>query len=223
MNYDTIEYKGFEIEIIYDECPANPRTEWDNLCTIAYYSRQYIKGDEGHCFNNRYDMLFSIADLNYNQEEWYNETCNYSNKFDPEKYLINQIAKHSFYIDNGDQFIYVSKDAIRKEWKVKRINANLKKIVNSNMVGELSTLEAWANGEVFGFDIETINDSCWGFYGTDLEYNGLMDYARSAIDEYIREEIKKANQAKQNHFNQIKSWIRSKVQLQYRNSYTPYV
>lgn len=38
----------------------------------------------------------------------------------------------------------------------------------------LSTYNAWANGEVYGYDIDDpegdVEDSCWGYYGNDTEY-----------------------------------------------------
>ena len=43
---ETIEYKGIEIEIDYDECLMNPRKDWDNLGTIVYNHSRYNLGDE---------------------------------------------------------------------------------------------------------------------------------------------------------------------------------
>ena len=37
---ETIEYKGYNINVDYDQDPMNPRTEWDNaavmVCKIKY-------------------------------------------------------------------------------------------------------------------------------------------------------------------------------------------
>ena len=40
-NYD---YKGYQIEIFYDECPDSPRN-WDNVFTMACWHRNYNLGD----------------------------------------------------------------------------------------------------------------------------------------------------------------------------------
>lgn len=51
---------------------------------------------------------------------------------------------------------------------------------------DISTYEAFAFGDVYGYVIETEDgeelDSCWGFYGMDAEESGLWDAATSAAD-----------------------------------------
>ena len=223
MTYSTEDYKGFEIEIIYDDFPSNPLEDWDHLGTFAFTGsnyRQYGKKADG--YNDRIDMLYGIADLSYTEEEWYEWACAYKNGFDPEEYLLSKIAEHSFYYDDHDLFMYVSKDDVRKEWSVKsRISSKVKGHVMSNLKETIEVAKAWADGEVFGYKIEDIEpyDSCWGFYGTDFEDNGLMEYAKNAIDCHIADEEKKELEAKHRHFNYVKRLIKSKVALIYRTKY----
>lgn len=53
---------------------------------------------------------------------------------------------------------------IGKDFAARKENARL----------TVETYGAWANGEVYGYSLEsadgTIDDSCWGFYGNDIEY-----------------------------------------------------
>jgi len=42
----TIDYKGYKIEVSYDCDPLNPREEFDNLGTIAYKHSRYTIGEE---------------------------------------------------------------------------------------------------------------------------------------------------------------------------------
>jgi hypothetical protein len=42
---DKIKYKGFNINIHYDDDPMNPRTEWDNFATMVCWHNRYTLGD----------------------------------------------------------------------------------------------------------------------------------------------------------------------------------
>jgi len=42
---DSVEYKGYTIEIVQDEDAENPRTAWDNLCVMVCWHRRYNLGD----------------------------------------------------------------------------------------------------------------------------------------------------------------------------------
>ena len=74
---------------------------------------------------------------------------------------------------------------------------------------------AWAWGDVYGFVIESddesplpsdVIDSCWGFYGDDFAWSGLAEAAAESLS-YIREERKAKRLAK------IKELIRARVPL----------
>ena len=43
---ETVEHKGFKIEVHSDFDPANPRKEWDNACHMVCWHRRYDLGDE---------------------------------------------------------------------------------------------------------------------------------------------------------------------------------
>jgi len=51
---ETIEYKGYTIEICPDENPESPR-EWDNLCEIHACHTRYTLGDGEFNYNLRND------------------------------------------------------------------------------------------------------------------------------------------------------------------------
>lgn len=65
--------------------------------------------------------------------------------------------------------------------------------------GAVELYAAWAWGDVYGVSSITGPDgeeieggSCWGFYGKDLEKNGLMDHARGEIDYHIQAKVETA-------------------------------
>lgn len=57
---ETIEYKGYEIEIHYDHDPMNPRTEFDELGTMVCFHSRYDLGDK-HDYRNGEEFLKSLA------------------------------------------------------------------------------------------------------------------------------------------------------------------
>lgn len=67
----------------------------------------------------------------------------------------------------------------------------------------------WAFGDVYGYTIDELDDSCWGYYGDYPEYGGAIQAAKSAIDWHIENEQKE-------RIKQVKTWIRNRVPLTHR-------
>ena len=67
----------------------------------------------------------------------------------------------------------------------------------------------WAWGNVYGYNIEGIDDaSCSGYYG-DPETSGLLDDAKSSIDYHIERE-------RSERLKTVKTWIKNHVPLTHR-------
>jgi hypothetical protein len=84
-------------------------------------------------------------------------------------------------------FIYVTKQEVRDNYKVKRITNKLRDRVEKVLQDEVKTMDYYVTGEVYGYQVikrsleegqvrEEILDSCSGFYGDDFEKNGIADY-----------------------------------------------
>ena len=77
----------------------------------------------------------------------------------------------------------------------------------------IQLFEDWAFGNVYGYEVldadgENI-DSCWGFFGDyDVPYSALSE-AQSAADGHIE-------RARKDRLEQVKTWIKNRVPLQYR-------
>lgn len=69
----------------------------------------------------------------------------------------------------------------------------------------------WAFGNCFGYSVEAIEESCFGFYGGDHANSGLLEYAHNAIDCHIESE-RRAKLAR------VKAWIKNSVPLIYRGA-----
>ena len=69
--------------------------------------------------------------------------------------------------------IAVPLDKVRREYGWKNITAKRRKRIEGYLQDEISTLDNYYTGEVFGYrimpesDDDNELDSCWGFYGTE--------------------------------------------------------
>jgi len=190
---DTIEYKGYNIEIYYDNDPLNPREEFDTLGKMI-------------CFHNKYN-------LGDKRKEWYEKEPHYFEMWLKElkgKYVILPLYlyDHSGITMNTTGFscpwdsgqvgyIYVTYDKIEAEygWKVmtkKRIEK-----IKEYLRGEVETYDQFLTGNVYCFVTKDENNeelgSCGGFFGYKWEENGLLDHAKGYIDYYLKENKKKQN------------------------------
>lgn len=84
--------------------------------------------------------------------------------------------------------------------------------------GDAKLWSAWARGDVYGFVIESddesplppdVIDSCWGFYGDNFAESGLAEAAAESLS-YIRKERRERRLAK------LKELIRARVPLAIR-------
>ena len=73
---------------------------------------------------------------------------------------------------------------IREEFSVKRISKKLITKVTALLEGEVKVYDQYVTGDVYGFKMfvdgkET--DACWGFFGSDVKTNGVLDYVSDKI------------------------------------------
>jgi hypothetical protein len=89
----------------------------------------------------------------------------------------------------------------------------------SDIWSNVKTYAAWAFGDVYGFTCEdsdgnTLDDaSVWGFYGTDHESSGLLEYAQNAIDCEIKHRQQIKDSATHDHFEVIGDMYRAALTL----------
>lgn len=195
---ETIEYKGFEIEICYDTDPQSP-DHWDNDdLFLVYDHRQFSVKRDG--FNP------------YKIYEHYQET----KKLFYDGYYVFPLYA---YIHSGVSLsLGRSGYPFTDRWDVsstgfilvKRMKGWTWKKKQALKAAE-SLVEEWnqyLSGEVYGFDWE--HGRCWGFYG-DMEY--CISQARDEVDGYIEHENKARIKA---HLTQLRTWIINRVPFAYR-------
>lgn len=174
------------LKIYQDEDPMTPR-EWDNFGVFATWHRDYILGDEQpKCSPKEYieDLPEGTIILNV--------------------YMMDHsgisLSTSSFGCpwDSGQVgIIYATPEVIAQEgWKIDDPE-DVRKVKNL-LNAEIKTYSQCLEGDVYGFvmgqdkvcetcgnvEFEEI-DSCWGFYGSDFDENGLFDHAGiEDIDEW---------------------------------------
>lgn len=174
--------KGKEIlRIMVDPDPVDPR-EWDNLGTMVCFHRNYKLGDN-HDFESPEDF-----------ENWLEEQKKNGEKFiilplflyDHSGISISTGIEPNWYHKNWDSgqvgWIYVSYSDIRKEYNIKKISLDRARQVTENLISEVKIYNQYLTGDVYGFEIVKLKtckccgnteeehvDSCWGFYGYDLQ------------------------------------------------------
>lgn len=241
QNYIRTEekYKGFNIQIIQDNDPQNPRTEWDNLGTMVCWHSRYHLGDMDHGkpVSNDYsepDYLFAeIAGIDRDSDYCIKIYDNEGHEALTE-YLYNAACKKAIILplylydhsgitmstgsfgdswDSGQVgYIYLTLDQARKEYGWKHITKARREKLISYLNGEVETYDNFLTGDVWGFNVVAPNENDVDSCWGFYDDEGIKDAiseAKNAVDYHIKNEIKK-------HLQQLKTWIVNKVPVRYR-------
>lgn len=171
---ETIEYKGYEIDIYPDLNPESPR-EWDNICLIFTAHRRCKFGDK-----NFYDGQKCIEALEQEKEKGDIVLPLYIYEHGGITISLNPF---SCPWDSGQVgFVLIPRKKMLEEFGKKIFTKGLKERAMKIAEGEVKTLDQWLQGDVYGYvvkkDDEEI-DSCWGFYGQEdciEEAKGIVDW-----------------------------------------------
>jgi hypothetical protein len=173
----TFENEKFKLVIENDEFPTNPR-ENDNFSEMICFHNRYILGDVHNYQSNDFNG-------------WDEMKKEISKSKNPAiilpLYLYDHsgitISTYSFGCrwDSGQVgYVLVTKEKVYSEYKVKRISRKLMKKLNSVTLSEVDEYDNYLTGDVYTFNllnkITGEEDSCCGFYGSDIKKNGMLDY-----------------------------------------------
>ena len=181
-----MEYKGFEIVIEQDDCASLPR-EWDNLGTILTkdsfnevdnYIVEYVQEDvrDGRDVAEALEEHFGEIAVVLPIYKYQHSTVAYSTRS-----FVGR-AHHAQWDSGVCGFIFVTKETARKEYGYKNVAQKLKDKIAKVLEGEVEEISQYASGDVWGYDIPELDDSCWGFYG----YDYCLQEAKSIIDAHIK-------------------------------------
>jgi hypothetical protein len=153
---------GGRVAVEYDTDPESPRS-WDNLGTLALLDRcRYCFGDEAL---PRAEVLALLRRPDLIALPVY--------IYDHSGITINTTGFSCPWDSGMVGVIYVSRDAVRREWNKRAISPKLLDQVRKSLRGEIAVLDQYLTGQVYGFRVydpegEEV-DSCWGFYGEPEE------------------------------------------------------
>ena len=188
MNTEEKRIGNYLIEIIQENDPESPR-EWDNLGKMICFHSRYNLGDKHDYRSNDYSG-------------WEEQRKDIEKKENVCVMLPLYLYDHSGITMNTTGFscrwdsgqvgwIVVSKEQVRKEYGVKRINKELIEKVTNILENEVKIYDQYLTGDIYGYRISKVTecelghehkeevDSCWGFYGEDecmTEAEGIVDY-----------------------------------------------
>ncbi len=168
---ENIQYKNYTIKIEHDQEPENPR-EWDNVGTMMCWHSRLTLGD-----NHRY----------HDYEDFLSEH-NISDLFILPLYLIDHSGlsmKTTSYNDKWDSgqvgYIYCSREDAQKAFPNVKNFKILKSKIYKLLESEVAVYSQYLEGDIYGYDIEALEESLWGIYG----YNEAVKQAKEAIDYFI--------------------------------------
>ena len=188
-NYKEEIYKGYKIEICYDDCAESPES-WgdDNLFLVGYHRDFWVDKNK--------KISQGLAQCIFNKGKYEDGSINDEAKDYLKKYHIFPL---SAYIHSGVRLyledykvcqwdscqvglVFVAKE----EWKTR-------KSAEKTAESYLKTWNDYLSGQVYGFrvldkDEEEIG-SCWGFYGDEGIKDAIKE-AQGEIDFNIEEENK---------------------------------
>lgn len=203
-------YGVYTIRVQYDEFPDSPRN-WSNLATMVCWHRRYRLGDK-HPFDCPEEFL----------DEAKSEPCIMMPLFLYDHSGISISTGH--FGDRWDSmqvgFIYVPKKKVCQEFGWKRLTASRISRIETLLSSEVDYYDRYLRGEVFGYTAEDAKgneiNSCYGFYGIDMQENGLMDNAISSIQYDIGQKDKQLKEQVNKHLAKLQGWIRCGLPFIYR-------
>lgn len=161
------------LTIHQDDCAQSPRDD-ENLGTIAHCHRSYNLGEEqfnygddlkDHMESIKNDILTKLPVYLFDHSGITISTSGFSCRWDS-----GQVG-----------WIYVTKDRVRTWFGVERISKKLKARVETYLEHEIERFDEYLRGDVYGYTMkdaitgEDLDESCWGFYGSDVKENGMLD------------------------------------------------
>jgi hypothetical protein len=186
---DSIEYKGYTINIFPDDHPPDPREEFDHLGTMVCFHRRYDLGDQ-HDFRNPNEFaeflkeekpiclplyLYDHSGITISTKSERFRAC------DPQGWDWGMLG-----------YIYATKEDVRKEYGVKHVTRKILEKVTKLLQSEVQEYDHYLTGNVYGYEITKgerqageVIDSCWGFFG--YPEDDMIAAAKAVIDQIIRE------------------------------------
>ena len=181
------------LKIVHDGFAENPR-EWDNLGT--FIDTQGNGDNTNFRFEGNYDSREDF--IEQGEKEIRKHFKDVAVVMAVHKYQHSGVGYSTSYgypyncrWDSGTVgFIFATKKDIRENWGIKRVTKEKIEHTEKILSSEIDTFSQWANGDIVGFELEEDGeqtDSCYGFFGYDIEENGVLDHVGEEWKEIVKE------------------------------------
>lgn len=189
----TITPSQFRARIVHDAHADRPDEEMDFMCEIALPDREFDRIDL-LCnlieTTKGWEVVADIAltDEDYLPDIWGDEDLR-ATWLDS---LSAELIVQTDILHNGQSLVAHTTPKLCEKLGVSWDNAA------KAMAGEVRMFKQWADGDVYGYIIEEgktcghcdhteweVVDSCFGFYGRDIESNGMLDNVPSDMKEVL--------------------------------------
>jgi hypothetical protein len=192
---ETIKYRGYDIETFYDTDYQSP-DDWGNEDAFVVYDHRD----------------FNVKRDGFDPREIFEQLQETKRYFYDGYYVFPLYA----YIHSGVSLsLGRNSYPFTCQWDtsyagfvlVKREKGNWSKAKAEKLAQAI--VDEWnmcLSGDVYGYSSEAF--SCWGFYGKE-GYDEMIKDAKSEIDSLIKKKIA-------DHLEQLKTWIRNRVPVIYR-------
>ncbi len=188
---------GTRLEICLDPLPTNPRTEFDNASRMICKHRRYNLGDE---HNYDFSLFSSVEELRQWVEAEEGEFAVYATLYLYDHSGISISTSRTCKWDSSCVgIVFITKETMRREWGD---DADAIEKAQKCMESEIATYDSYLRGDVYGYRLlkpllkceccgqnqepEEI-DSCWGFIGSNIEENGIIDYLPEEHSNWYKE------------------------------------
>lgn len=162
---------------LYQSADSNPR-EWDNLGKMICFHSRYDLGDKHEYTTDDFDGWEDMQNKLIRQNDLAIILPLYL--YDHSGITISTTPFGCKWDSGQVGYVIVTRAELRENFMVKRLSAKLIEQGKEIIVSEIKTYDQYLRGDVFGFRVEDENgntlDSCGGFYGTDWEENGILEY-----------------------------------------------
>lgn len=165
---ESREHKGYTIKIFQDECAENPFTSWDGEGKIVFHDRARHECNTDLSYDEAKRVKFAIP-----LSAYIHGGISLS--------VLGEGMRCQF--DTSDYIAYWIPDQVNNPIKSRK-----GAIKAARQACEL--FNQWANGEVFGWEIEKDGvsfDSCWGYYGNEALEAAIITECHDLIEGYIKE------------------------------------
>jgi hypothetical protein len=181
-----IDYKGFKIKIEQD-CDGNsPRVDFDNLGKMICFHTRYNLGEKHDYKHEDYSGWDALEAAIEKRENAAVILPIYM--YDHSGITINTTGFACPWDSGKIGFIFISKDALKKEFGVKKLSQKHYADAKTMLVQEVETYDQYLRGDVYGYvvenqaDAEEYEDSCCGMYG----YDYCLSEAKAVIDHKVK-------------------------------------